>query len=290
MNSRIRKITEDYLDGKLDRRKFFWRMSAALGSYTLVHHYLETSGLAAGAITTLESSQRNVASSEIQYPSGDHQVIASLNIPSGEGPFPAIIVIHENRGLNDHTRDLARRFAAEGYVALAPDLLSRKGGTAAATSPDHARELIGEISWDDAIEDLLAAHRYLEQLPESRGQKVGSIGFCWGGARSFLLATADSDLAACVVFYGTPPAAEQLDKIQCPVMGVYGELDQRVTSTVESTARALKEKGKSFEYTIYPGAQHAFFNDTRQERYHEESALDAWQRTLTFFDKHLQGS
>jgi carboxymethylenebutenolidase len=289
MNSQIKEITRQYLDGHLDRRRFLGKLTAILGSYTIAHHYLEVSGLAAGPVASLESARANVSSSEVHYPSADLSITASLSVPSTSDPAPGVIVIHENRGLNDHTRDVARRFAAAGYLALAPDILSRKGGTAATDSPDHARELIGEIAPEEAIQDLLAGHEYLKKRPELKGQKVGSVGFCWGGARSFLLAAADPELAACVVFYGSTPAEEKLNSIVCPVLGLYGELDTRITSRVEATAEAMGARNKSFEYKIYAGADHAFFNDTRAERYRQEAARDAWQRVLAFFEKHLKG-
>ncbi len=288
MSSELKEVTQQYLEGKLDRRGFLGKLTAILGSYTIVHHYLEISGLASGPVAFLESARANVSSSEIQYPSGNFSITASLSLPSDSGPAPGVIVIHENRGLNDHTRDVARRLAAAGYVALAPDLLSRKGGTAATDSPDHARTLIREIAVEEAIQDLLAGHEYLKKRPELRGQKVGSVGFCWGGARSFLLATADSELAASVIFYGSTPEHQKLDAIECPVLGFYGELDRRITSKVEETAQAMKSRNKSYEYKIYAGADHAFFNDTRAERYHEEAAQDAWKQMLAFFERNLK--
>ncbi len=287
MDEGVSEITREYLLGKLGRREFFRRMVAVFGSYSLVHQYLESSGLAAGAIAKLESSRAQVASRDIRYPSDGESVIGALSLPSGDESVPALIVIHENRGLNDHIRDIARRFAAQGLAALAPDLLSRKGGTAAMGSPDEARRVIRTVGAQEAIQDLLAAHRFLNQHPRVRGQKVGCVGFCWGGARSFLLAASDPNLAAAVVFYGSPPAPERLSGISCPVMGNYGELDNRVTSTVAATAEAMSRQGKIFDYKIYPGAKHAFFNDTREDRYDEGAAQDAWDRSLDFFRKHL---
>ena len=286
MTQRLERITGDYVRGRLDRRGFFQKMTAVLGSYALVHQYLESSGLAAGPIAQMEANRSNVTTREIAYPSGEHSIGASLSVPSGAAAAPAVIVIHENRGLNDHTRDVGRRFAAAGYVALAPDLLSRVGGTAAAGSPDNARTLIRQIGADDAVADLIAARRHLQTLPEARGRKIGSVGFCWGGARSFRLATADPDLAAAVVFYGSPPPEELLGSIRCPVLGLYGEQDTRVTSTVAATVSRMEAVGKSYEPHIYPGAQHAFFNDTGT-RHDPEASADAWKRVMAFFAEHL---
>ena len=287
MDQEIKEITDDYLSGRLDRRSFFRRMTAVLGSYTLVHHYLEVSGLAAGPIARREAELASVETREVHYPSGEHSILASLSLHSGGESAPAVVVIHENRGLNEHTRDVARRFAVAGYVAIAPDFLSRAGGTAAAGSPDGARQVIRRISWQDVTADMIAARTYLQGLPEVSGHKVGSVGFCWGGARSFRFATSDPELSAAVVFYGSPPPEDLLDGIRCPILGLYGENDTRVTSTVEATRAQMEARGKSYEPVIYPGAEHAFFNDTRADRHDPEASADAWQRVLRFFEVHL---
>ncbi|MBI4444830.1 MAG: dienelactone hydrolase family protein [Acidobacteria bacterium] len=285
----IQELTDAYRKGQIDRRQFLGRLSLLLGSYATVHQYLETSGMAAGLISSLESARANINTADITFPSAEFSIGGYLCLPAESGkPNPAVIVIHENRGLNEHIRDVARRFAAEGYVALAPDLISRKGGTASAENPDKARELIGSIKPEEATADLLAAHGYLKQRPDCQGQPVASVGFCWGGARSFLLACADPDLNAAVVFYGTTPEHQLLDAIQCPVLGIYAELDTRITSQVAVTADAMKARNKPFTYKIYPGTQHAFFNDTNPERYSEAAARDAWQVTLSFLEKYLK--
>ena len=180
MDEGVSEITREYLLGKLGRREFFRRMVAVFGSYSLVHQYLESSGLAAGAIAKLESSRAQVASRDIRYPSDGESVIGALSLPSGDESVPALIVIHENRGLNDHIRDIARRFAAQGLAALAPDLLSRKGGTAAMGSPDEARRAIRTVGSDEAIQDLLAGHRFLSQHPRSGFFAVGAG--LWAGS------------------------------------------------------------------------------------------------------------
>jgi carboxymethylenebutenolidase len=246
------------------------------------HLLLESSGLAATLVSEKESRQINVSSSEVKYENaGGASVGGYLSTPQGKGRHAAVIVIHENRGLNDHTRDVARRFAAEGFVALAPDLLSRKGGTAAMESPDKAREALSQIAPEDAITDLKAGLAFLDKHARVRRGRLGSVGFCWGGARSFTLAAESELLRAAVVFYGSAPAPEKLAQVRCPVLGIYGETDERITSRVPEVAEAMKKNGKRFEYKIYTGAGHAFFNDTGQ-RYHPEAAKDAWTRTLAF--------
>jgi carboxymethylenebutenolidase len=293
LDTRFDSSMAAYKGGALDRRAFLARLIALTGSMAATHLLLESSGWADTVVSEIGSSQMKVSSSTIEYPStADAKVTAYLSVPgsddkNGKEKFPAVIVIHENRGLNDHTRDVVRRFAVAGFVALAPDLLSRKGGTAAMASPDKAREAITSLSSEDAIADLKAGLAYLNEYSMVRPGQLGSVGFCWGGARSFLLAAESELLKAAVVFYGSAPPLDKLAQVHCPVLGLYGETDERITSRVPEVAQAMKQAGKQFEYKIYSGAGHAFFNDTG-ERYQAEAAKDAWTRTLTFLHAHLK--
>lgn len=288
MTDGMKTIIDEYRAGTLDRRAFFARLIALTGSMAAAHLLLETSGLASTLVSDIESQQKKVSSETVNYKSGDGANLSGyLSTPQGKAKSPAVLVIHENRGLNDHTRDVARRFAAAGFVALAPDILARKGGTASMTSSDQAREAIGAIPAEQAIGDLKSALQYLDAHKRVRRGQLGSVGFCWGGARSFTLATESERLRAAVVFYGSAPAPEKLPQVRCPVLGLYGETDERITSRVPEVAEALKKAGKRFEYKIYAGAGHAFFNDTG-ERYHAEAAKDAWQRTLAFLKANLK--
>lgn len=280
-------LVAEYRDHVLDRRQFLARLVTATGSMAVAHAFLETSGLAATLLSDVESSRAKVDSKTVEYPSGDGVTLSGyLSAPRGKGPYPAVMVIHENRGLNEHTRDVARRFAAEGFLAMAPDILARKGGTSKMKSPDEARAAIGEIPPEVAIRDLQAGLRHLDAHPYVKRGQIGSVGFCWGGARSFTLAVESELLRAAVVFYGSTPPLEQLSKVRCPVLGLYGETDERITSRVPETADAMKRAGKNFAYKVYPGAGHAFFNDTG-ERYNAEAAKDAWTRTLAFLRANL---
>ena len=288
MDKKIENIVEDYRGQKTDRREFFIRLIAVTGTYAAAQLFLERSGLAQTVVSDVESKKANVDSSTVEYKNGDVKLIGYLSKPKKKGKFPAILVIHENRGLNDHMRDVARRFAAEGFVALAADALSRKGGTAAFETPDKAREAFGSLNMAEVISDLNAGLAFLNSHPNVNKGKLASIGFCWGGARSFLLATEPNALKAAVVFYGTAPTEEQLAKVHCPVLGIYGEKDERITSKVTEVDATMKKFKKSFEYKIYPGAEHAFFNDTNQERYDAAAAKDAWAVTLAFLRKHLK--
>lgn len=288
MTEKMETIIDEYRGGSINRRAFLTRLIAITGSMGAAHLLLESTGLANTLLSEVESNQIKVSSDTITYPSaGGVNVSGYLSVPQGKGKRPAVIVIHENRGLNEHTRDVARRFAAAGFVALAPDLLSRKGGTGSMESPDKAREALSTLPAADAVTDLNAGLEYLNKHRSVKKGKLGSVGFCWGGARSFTLAAESELLKAAVVFYGSAPPMETLAKVRVPVLGIYGETDERITSRVPEVAETLKKNNKSFEYKIYPGAAHAFFNDTG-ERYNAEAAKDAWAQTVAFFRKTLK--
>lgn len=288
MSEQMESIINEYSSGAINRRSFMARLIAVTGSMAAAHLLLESSGLAGTLISPIESRQAKVTSEAIKYVStGGVRVDGYLSMPQGKNRFPAVLVIHENRGLNEHTRDVARRFAAEGFVALAPDMLSRKGGTASMASPDKAREAITSLPAEDAMADLKAGLDYLNSHKRVKSGLLGSVGFCWGGARSFLLAAESERLRAAVVFYGSAPPPEKLAQVRCPVLGIYGETDERITSRVPEVAEAMKKSGKKFEYKVYPGAAHAFFNDTG-ERYNPAAAKDAWSLSLAFLREHLK--
>jgi carboxymethylenebutenolidase len=200
-------------------------------------------------------------------------------------PAPAVVVIQEWWGLDSHIKEVAERFAAEGYVALAPDLYHGE----IATEPDEARKLAMELDYGRAIAEIDSAARYLLEQPEVRGEKVGAIGFCMGGGLSLLTACKSDRIGAAVVFYGrSPNPIEQVRELSAPLLGIYGEADQGIPpAEVERLRAALDDAGhQEFSLHIYPDAPHAFFNDTRDDHRPEASA-DAWQRTLAFFGEHL---
>jgi carboxymethylenebutenolidase len=195
-----------------------------------------------------------------------------------------VIVIHENRGLNAHIKDVARRVALEGYLALAPDLLSSAGGTPA--DEDKARELIGGLEPAATLARLVAAVSFLAGHPESTG-RVGAVGFCWGGGMVNQLAAAGSPLAAGVAYYGRQLPAAEVPRIQAPLLLHYAEHDERINAGIAEYEAALKAHGKAYELHTYAGAQHAFNNDTNAARYDAAAARLAWDRTLAFLKRHL---
>lgn len=287
MNKQIENIVEEYQSEKIDRRGFLSRIIALTGTYAAAHLLLEQTGLAQTVVSEKESKKANVDSSAVEYKNGDVKLSGYLSKPMKKGKYPAILVMHENRGLNEHTRDVARRFAEAGYVALAIDALSRKGGTGSFETPDKAREAFASLVMTEVMSDLNASLDFLNSHKNVKKNKLASIGFCWGGARSFALAAEPNKLKAAVVFYGTAPTNEQLAKVHCPVLGIYGETDERITSKVPEVDAEMKRLKKPFEYKIYKGAAHAFFNDTG-DRYNAEAAKGAWEVTNAFLKKNLK--
>jgi carboxymethylenebutenolidase len=295
-NKNISESLEFYRSGRISRRELLQSIIAVTGSYTAAHLFLERTGLAATLISTIEAQNVNVDAETVKYPSGRFEITAYLVRPKGTGKHPGVIVIHENRGLNEHIRDVARRFAAEGFIALAPDLLSRVGGTGASTGRRPAgpvdeadesgrtagdvTEAIASLPLSAVIDDLKAGFEFLEKNPAVEPTRVSTVGFCWGGWRSFTLATAVPKLSKAVVFYGSSPDAG-FEKIQAPVLAHYAEADTRITGNALWTKKMMDSASKKFQYYIYPKTDHAFFNDTGN-RYNSEASKLAWQRTLEF--------
>ncbi len=259
-----------------------------------------------------------------RIPTGERELDAYLALPSKRARrAPGVIVIHEIFGLDPHFEDIARRFAREGYVALAPNLFTgelqhlltpaniglamqafaqappdlrrdpSKIAAFAATQPPEVRpilEAFGRVSSPPVqagfARDLLACAKFLRARPEVDPARTGAVGFCFGGAMSARLATVDPELRAAVVFYGQNPPLEEVPKIQAAVLGLYGGEDPGITGQVPQFEEAMARAGRSFRHHVYPGARHAFFNDTRPN-HHADSAKDAWTRMLGFFGETL---
>ncbi|GAF95570.1 unnamed protein product, partial [marine sediment metagenome] len=204
--------------------------------------------------------------------------------PKGDTKLPGVIVIHENRGLNPHTEDVARRVALEGFIAIAPDALSPLGGTP--DDVDAARTKMRELDSQATVKNFVAAVQYLKTHPQSTG-KVGCMGFCWGGGMTNQVAVHSPDLNAGIPFYGRQPAAEDVPKIKASLLLHYAGLDERINAGIEAFEKALKEASVEYKVFMYEGAAHAFFNDT-SSRYHKEAAQLAWKRTIAFFNVKLK--
>jgi carboxymethylenebutenolidase len=221
----------------------------------------------------------------IKFPSGEEQVAAYLAKPAGNGPFPAMILIHEWWGLNDQIKGLADKFAAEGYIALAVDLYRGK----VATNSEDAHQYMSGLPEDRAIRDLKASLDYLQQQPFVKKDKIGSIGWCMGGKLSAQFALAEPRLAVCVIYYGSVPTdPETLKKFNRPILAFYGENDKSVTPDMARKFEAeMKKLEKDVSVTVYPGAGHGFANETGKN-YNEAAAKDSWNKTLAFLSKHLK--
>lgn len=204
--------------------------------------------------------------------------------PKKEAKYASVMVIHENRGLNPHIEDVARRAARAGYVALAPDALAPQGGTP--ENQDQAREMFGKIDAQQNLQNFIKGFDYLKTRNDTNGS-MGCVGFCWGGAMVNQLAVHVPDLKAGVSFYGRQPDAADVPKIKAAIQLHYGSQDERINAGIAAYEEALKKAGVRYELYIYEGAQHAFHNDTSTARYNEAAAKLAWQRTLDFYKKYL---
>jgi len=202
----------------------------------------------------------------------------------GGGKRPGVIVIHENRGLNPHIKDVARRLALEGFLAFAPDALSPVGGTP--EDQDRAREMIYELDGDATLARMVAAVPFLAGHAESTG-KVGAIGFCWGGGMVNKVAAAGTSLAAGVPYYGRQIPAEEVPMISAPLCLQYAGLDKRINAGIDAYVAALEANGKTYELFLYEGANHAFNNDTNEARYDKAASDLAWGRTVEFLRRYL---
>ncbi|MGQ0695201.1 MAG: dienelactone hydrolase family protein [Nitrospiraceae bacterium] len=225
----------------------------------------------------------------VQYPSGNVTVRAFVAAPRTTEKRPAIIVIQEWWGLTEHIKDIARRYAAEGYVAIAPDLYSRLG-YALTTDPGEAGKLMNSLQQEDGLRDLNATVAYLKSVPEADGARIGVTGFCMGGSYALMLPCVNPEIKAAVPFYGQVPNPDApLQKLSAPVLYFYGEDDGWITKAdVQRLAAALKKYQKVGEIKTYPGAPHGFFRDVDKTVYRPDAARDAWGRALAFFNQHLK--
>ena len=279
-------LYDEYTHLTLDRRRFFDHLTRVAGGTAAACALLPIleNNYAHAAMVAPDDSR--VATETVTFPGAHGELTAYLARPAGEmGKLPAVLVIHENRGLNPHIEDVTRRMALEGFVALGVDFLSPAGGTPA--DEDKAREMIGQLDSAQTIENAVAAVNYLAGHPATTG-KVGAVGFCWGGAMANQVAVNSPNVAATVAYYGRQPASEQVAKIKAPMMLHYAGLDERINAGIPDFKSALDASGVSYEMFTYDDANHAFNNDTNAARYDEKAAEVAWNRTVTFFKDRLR--
>ena len=277
-------LYDDYTHLSLDRRKFMDNLAKMAGSMTAAVSIASLMSADAKAQGLSAEDDPNLDIADVTYPGGQGEMKGYLVVPKAEGPFPAVIVVHENRGLNAHIKAVTRRMALEGFVALAPDYLSDRGGTPA--DENDARAQFQYITTEEVTANGVATIAYLETVPKSTG-KVGAIGFCWGGGTVNNLAVASPDLLAAVPYYGSQPRAQDVAKITGRIMAHYGGLDTRINGGIPAFEEALKAAGTDYQIFVYEGVNHAFNNDTSAARYDKEAADLAWSRTIAFLKETL---
>ena len=281
MDQKYIKLFDTYTHGGMNRRDFLDRLKVMAGAAAVTPILAQLENNYAHADT--------IAADDARLKTETIQILPDLNgylaMPKdAKGKLGGVMVIHENRGLNPHIKDIARRVALEGFVAFAPDYLTYIGGTPA--DEDKARDMIGTLKPEDVnaisrdVRDALSQHKGVNG-------KVGAIGFCWGGGYVNSLAVADPKLNAGVAYYGIQPKSEDVAKIKAPLMLHYAGLDDRVNAGIKDFEAALKADKKTHELFIYDGVNHAFNNDTNPARYNKAAADLAWGRTIGFLKKHL---
>jgi carboxymethylenebutenolidase len=277
-------LFDDYTHLSLDRRKFMDNLAKLAGSMSAATVAAAMMASNAKAQGLVPEDDARLVTEEVTYPGAKGEMRGYLAYPAEGGPFGAVIVVHENRGLNAHTRDVARRVALEGFVALAPDFLSDLGGTPA--DEEAARPMFQQLPAADVAANGVATIAWLKTHEKSNG-KVGAMGFCWGGGTVNNIATVAPDLLAAVPYYGGQPDAAAVPNIKARVMAHYGGLDERINAGIPAFEAALKAAGTDYQIFIYEGANHAFNNDTSAARYSKEASDLAWSRTIGLFREVL---
>jgi carboxymethylenebutenolidase len=284
MDQRIIDLYHHFTHGGMSRRAFLDRLTELAGTAAAAAAMvgLLQNNYAKAAIVAADDAR--LAIDRVTYDSPKGKISGYLARPKDKVKRPAVLVIHENRGLNPHIEDVARRLAAEGFLALAPDLLSVNGGTP--DDEDKARDLHNKTDREAMITAAVAGAAFLATHPESTG-KVGTVGFCFGGGVVNRLATDSPDIAAAIPYYGTQPPAEKVAAIKAPLLLQYAENDENIDKGIPAFEAALKANNKRYTVYIYPGTQHAFNNDTGAARYNKAAADLAWSRTLAFLKENL---
>jgi carboxymethylenebutenolidase len=276
---------DEYTHLTLDRRDFMGKLRLLAGSAAAAAAIAPLLAANGAKAEIVAPTDERLETTDVTYRGAPAEMKAYIAAPKGStGKLPAVIVIHENRGLNGHIKDVTRRLALEGFLALAPDLLSPSGGTP--DNEDKAREMISSLSADITRSNLMATLQFLEEHARSTG-KVGAVGFCWGGGQVNQLAVAAPELKAGVAYYGMQAKAEEVPKIKAALMLHYAGLDDRINAGIDAYKAALEANGKDAQVFVYDKVNHAFNNDTSSARYDKEAADLAWSRTVAFLKEKL---
>ena len=283
MDQKIISLYDEYTHKPLSREEFLRRLIKLTGGITAAMNVLPLIEVNydKAAITQTD----DVFTERITYPGSNGDMKSYIARPLKESKYAAVMVIHENRGLNPHIEDVARRAARAGYLAIAPDALSTLGGTP--ENPDAAREMFSKLDTQQNLQNFIKGFDYLKTRKDYNGI-FGCMGFCWGGALSNQLAVHVPSLKAAVAFYGRQPEATDVPKIKAAIQLHYGGLDERINAGIAAYEEALKKAGSTYEQYVYEGVNHAFHNDTAGARYNEAAAKLAWERTVAFFKKYLK--
>jgi len=283
MDQRIINLYDEYTHKPLTRTEFFKRLTLLSGSTAAAMALLPL--LENNYVHAAQTNEEDLFIERVKYPGAAGDMDAYIARPKEEKKYAAVVVIHENRGLNAHIEDVTRRAAKAGYLAVAPNALSPLGGTPA--NEDEAREKFTKLDQAQTQTSFIKVFDYLKTRNDYNGN-AGCVGFCWGGAMTNTLAVNVPSLKAAVAFYGRQPDAADVSKIKAAVQLHYGSLDERINAGIPAYEEALKKAGTKYELYIYEGANHAFHNDTAPTRYNEAAAKLAWQRSLDFFAKYLR--
>jgi carboxymethylenebutenolidase len=283
MDQRIIDLYDSFTHGGINRREFLDRLAGIAGSSAAAVALLPLLQNDYARAAMVAPNDTRLAIDEVSYDAGGTRIGGYLARLKAKGKRPAVIVIHENRGLNPHIKDVARRLALDGFLAYAVDMLSPLGGTPA--DEDKGRNMIRTLKADETAHRIAAAVAFLERHAESTG-KVGVVGFCWGGGMVNRVAVLSPDLKAAVAYYGEQPPADAVKSIHAPLLLHYAGLDNRIGAGIAAYEAALKAANKNFAVYIYPNVNHGFNNDT-SSRYDKAAADLAWSRTIAFFNEYL---
>jgi carboxymethylenebutenolidase len=288
MDRKIIELYDEYTHRPLERRVFLQRLTVLAGSSAAAYALIPLLENNYARAALVDPADPRLATGMVTFRGASGEVRGYLATPkSGPAKRAGVIVVHENRGLNPHIQDVARRVALAGFTALAPDALSPLGGTPA--NEDEARAAFARIDRDRTVRDLVAAVAYLKGRPDAAGP-VGAVGFCWGGGMVNLLAINAPDLAAAVPFYGLVAPAAEVPKIKAALQLHYAGNDPRINAGIPEFEAALKAAGVTYEKFVYDGAEHSFNNDTAGVRYNKAAAELAWSRTIAFLKANLDGA
>ncbi|MGB5332481.1 MAG: dienelactone hydrolase family protein [Woeseiaceae bacterium] len=287
MDRRVMQLFDGYVHGQITRREFLDRVAAVTASGVAAAMLLKSLSPDYALAQQVDPNDKALSVSYKKYtsPKGAGIMRGYYARPAViQHKLPAVVVIHENRGLNPYIEDVARRLGMAGFIAFAPDALTPLGGYPG--NDDDGRALQRQRDGAEMIEDFVAAVQFLQQHPDCTG-KVGAVGFCFGGGMAMRLAVRLPDVAAAVAFYGRHPSADEAEAIRAPLMLHHAELDERVNASWPDFEKSLQDAGRNFTNYDYAGVNHGFHNDTTP-RYDKPAAELAWQRTVDFFSRHLE--